>query len=486
MGRLPGRSPLARDIAAACRAAIPVVALALLPAWPVVARASWSPAVTVSAPHDIVDAITPAAGPGGDWLYWHFNDLIPPARAIFGSTRASYATGVAGSAFGTEQALPLSYGSGPLVSLGDGRLAQLILRRTSVNSSEPEVALGTVSGAFGKPMRIRVEGSGFSLAGNARGELLLAWIHTPRRGRRQVWASVRAARGGFQSPELVSATANAERVTAATGGPVHSSMGNRLAADMAVAFASKRGRMLISVRFHGRSWGRAQDAGPAAAGTINAVAINIGRSGRVVLAWTHQQLSEGGPLGPGFTTVAVRPADARRFRRAQQLERDPNASLIETPVIVSDDGRGMALAFVAQPGVPVAGSVPTVVRVSYRHGNVFGTPQTISPPGQQVSDLAGAEGGPNDILTWSSSPHQPTPALGDAPAIYAATGDTSAGRFGPVQEVSPEEAAETPAPVFSFASDRWLVAWRGHPAYQSLTNRGEPVVRAASCSGACL
>lgn len=470
------------------RRAAPISAAALLlfAGCPLAAHAAWSPAVRLSAPHDVIDAITPAAGAGGDLVYWHFNDLIPPARAVFGATLASYATAAAGSAFGSPQPLPASYGSGPLVSLGEGRLAQLILRRASVSASEPEVALGTVSGTFDKPMRIHVEGSSFSLAGNARGELLLAWIHTPRRGRRQVWASVRAARGGFQRAQLISTAANAEQVTVAAGGPVHSSVGKRLAADMAVAFASKRGRMLVSVRFHGRSWGAVQDAGPAAAGTINAAAINIGRNGRVVLAWTHQQLSEGGPLGPGFTTVAVRPAGARRFLRSQQLERDPNASLIERPVILSDQGRRMVLAFIAQPGAPVAGSVPTVLRISYRQGNLFGPPQTISPVGQQVSDLAGAEATVNDILTWSGGPNPPMSALGPAPAIYAATGNTTLNRFGPVQEVSPEEVAEEPEPVFSTISGRWLIAWLAHPAYQSPTNRGAPVVRVASCIDTCL
>jgi hypothetical protein len=449
--------------------------------------AMWSSPTTVSAPHDAIEPIVLSSGgvPSGDLVYWHFNDLVPPTREIFGATGARYVTAAAGGVFGSEHALPAGYGSGPLVNLGEGRVAQLILRRTRAGNSEPEVVLGTVAGGFGVPMRVHAAVLSASLVGNSRGELLLAWIATLPSGRRQVWASLRAAGHGFGRPELLSSSADAQQVTAAIGGPVHRTDTPGFAADMLVAFASKRGRMLVRVRYHQLGWGPVQDAGPAAVGNANDVAVNIGRNGRVVLAWFHQQLSEGGALGPGFTTVAVRPANARGFLRSQTLERDRNASQVNRPVLINDAGRGLALAFIAQPGAQIAGFTPTVLRVSYSHGDRFGAPQTISLAGQQVSDLAGAEGPGNDILTWSGGPNPPVSALGPAPAVYAATGGTTINRLGAVQRASPEEQAEVPMPIYSLVSGGWLLAWRGHPGYQSPTDRGRPVVRVARCPGTC-
>lgn len=465
---------------------VPLLALASLIGGAQASSAAWSPPVTVSAAHDAIEPIVLASGPAADMAYWHFNELVPPAREVFGRTGAGYATAPAGAGFGPELRLAASYGTGTLVNLGGGRVAQLILHRTGVNTVEPQVALGAVGGAFGKPMRTHASGASASLAGNSRGELVVAWIETVRSGRRQVWASARPAGRGFGRPQLLSSAADAQQVTAAIGGPVHRTDVPGFAADMLVAFAGRHGRMLVHVRYHGHGWGGAQYVGRAAAGNATQVAANIARSGRVVLAWTHQQLSEGGPLGPGYTTVAVRPAGARSFLAAQTLERDPNASIVSRPLLVSDAGRGLALAFIAQPGAPVAGSTPTALRVSYSEGNRFGAPHTLSPPGQQVSSVAGAEGPASDIITWSGGPNSPFSALGPEPAIYAATGGATTGRLGAPQQVSPPEQAEVPVPVYSIASGGWLVAWRAHPGYASPVNRGQPVVRVSRCAGTCV
>ena len=40
------------------------------------------------------------------------------------------------------------------------------------------------------------------------------------------------------------------------------------------------------------------------------------------MAWYHTQLTSGGGLYPGYMQVAVRPARAHRFRRAQLLKYD--------------------------------------------------------------------------------------------------------------------------------------------------------------------
>ena len=151
--------------------------------------------------------------------------------------------------------------------LGGGAVAQLILRRTSVNTAKPSVAIGDVSGHFGSPLPVAgtVWVGKASLAGNRSGELLLAWISSTRAGHRQVWASVRLPGGGFAPPQLISCSADGLAVTAGVGPGAHgSSTASRAASDMVVAFDSKRGRMLVRVRPHGSGWGAAADIGPAA------------------------------------------------------------------------------------------------------------------------------------------------------------------------------------------------------------------------------
>ena len=417
------------------------------------ARAAWTAPMTVSTPHDAIGGIQAAAGPGGDLLAWQYDELLPAAGELFAPPGAAYATaGAGGGAFGPQRSRPAAYATSSLVSLGSGlsggRVAQLILRRTSVGTTEPQVALGSVNGVFAAPIRINasVWAARASLAGNSRGELLLAWITSLASGQRQVWVSARQAGGHFGKPQLISGSADAQQVTAAIGGPVHRTEGGAFAADMVVAFPSRNGRLLASVRGHGQTWGPVQAVGAAAVGNANDIAINIARNGRIVLAWYHQQLSEGGPLGPGLTHIAVRPAGAHRFTPAQTLERDSNASLVSSPVLLSDDGRGLLVAFIAQPGAPVQGVAPSVVKVAYGHGNRFAPPQTISTAGQQVSGLAGAEGPRGDIVAWSGGPNPPLSALGAGPALYAAVSDPLVNRLGPVQRVSPDERAELVTP----------------------------------------
>lgn len=455
------------------------------------ARAAWSAPVTVSAPHDAIGSVHLAEGLEGYLLSWQSNELEMPARDVFGPALASYATAPVDGVFGPERPLPASFTTGPLVNLGSGLsgglLGQLVFRRTGIDTSEPEVALGRIDGSFSKPLRIHasVWNMRASLVGNERGELLLAWIASPRSGLRQVWASTRFPGGQFGAPQLISGSADAQQVSAVMGGAVHSTARPVFAADMAVAFPSRRGRMLVAVRLHGEGWGPVQDVGPAAVGSLNESVMAIGRNSRVAIAWFHQQLSEGGPLGPGVMQVAVRGPNARRFLPAQTLERDPNASLAIPPVLVWNYGRGLVLAFVAQPGRPVLGFAPSMVRVSYSRGNRFGPAQTISPAGQQVGGLAAAEGTRGEIVAWSAGPNPPGSALSPRPAIYAAVNDLATARLGAVRQVTPAEGAELPSPAFASSGESWVMAWRGLPEYSSPTSPGRAVVRVARCSDAC-
>ena len=462
-----------------------VLALPFARALPALASSpasSWSVPVTVSAPHDMITMPTPASQVSGQMVAWHFYDLLPPKRQISGPGGAAYAYGPADGSYGPQRPLPASYTTGPLVPIGDAGVAQLILRSTGVNTSRPSVAIGDVTGRFAAPLRIAgtVWVGRASLAGNGRGELLLAWVSSSRAGHRQVWASVRLPGHGFGRPVLISSTANGLAVTASVGPGVHRLRRGQTAADMAVAFDSKRGRMLVAVRPHGHNWSAAQGIGPAAVGTVNVVATPyIGRSGRIVVAWFHWQLSEGGPLGPGYVQVAVRPPDRSRFLRAQTLARSANGTLEGGVAIAGGGGRQPLLAFLAPASPHEPMPMRSVIEVSAAHGNVFGRPATISPAGQWTSDLTAAPSGSGPIIAWVGSPDPPFSALGLGGAVYAEL--PAPGRLTAPVQVSPPEHVQEAVAVHARSANQWIVAWTALPQYVTLSSRGSMVVRVSSC-----
>jgi len=453
------------------------------------ARAAWSAAQTVSSGHDAVGRLALASGPTGALVAWQHNDLLPPARMVFGPPGADDATAALMGTFGSEHRLPASYASAPLLGLGEGRVAQLILRRRSLDTVRPEVAMGTVAGTFSSPLAVEtlVRAGNVWLAGNWTGELLLAWVTTTRAGRRQVWASARPTGGRFERPQLISASANGFAVTPAVGSPSHSSIPGGFSADMAVVFDSKRGRLLARLRPHGSGWQSVQDIGPAAIDSSNVVATpHISRNGRVTVAWYHQQLSEGGPLGPGFTQVAVKPPGSHRFARPQTLERDPAATVSGEPVLLEIHGRGLVVAFLAQPGRPVAGPTPSIVTFSYSHANTFGAVQRISPAGQSATGLAGASEGGGEIISWIAGPNPPFSALGPGPAVYAALAEPAATRLGAPRQVSPAEHPVSAVPLYASRGGRWILAWVGRPLYSAApAAEGPAVVRVSYCQQRC-
>ncbi len=451
--------------------------------------AGWSPPVTVSAPHNAISNLGLASGPSGDMVYWHFDELEAPADQIFGPPGASYAVAPPAGPFGASQPLPASYASGPLVALGGGAVAQLILRRTSVNTAKPSVAIGDVSGHFGSPLPVAgtVWVGKASLAGNRSGELLLAWISSTRAGQREVWASVRLSGGGFAPPQLISCSADGLSVTAGVGPGAHgSSTNSRAASDMVVAFDSKRGRMLVRVRPHGSGWGAAADIGPAAIGNDDEVATPyIGRNGRIAVAWYHRQLSEGGEAGPSYTQVAVKPPNRGAFLPAQTLAKNQNGPQSGEVALVGGDGYPPLLAFLATASSSEPTPARSVVMLSLSKGDRFSAARTISPPGQWASGVAAAVGLGGPIVTWLGGPNPPFSALSPGAAVYAALGAPGSNRLGAAVEVSPAEHAQSAVPARTENGARWIIAWSGLPHFISPLVPGLPVVRVTTCSEGC-
>jgi hypothetical protein len=481
------RSRAARVSGAVALALVGALALGAAAPAPSTA-AGWSPAVTVSAPHVSIGNLGLASGASADMVFWHFYDLQPPARQIFGPPGASYAVAPISGPFSTPRRLPASYASGALVALGGGMVAQLILRRTGVNTARPSVAIGDVSGRFGSPLPVAgtVWVGRASLAGNRAGELLLAWISSTRAGHRQVWASVRLPGRRFAAPQLISSSANGLAVTASVGPGSHASATGRAASDMVVVFDSKRGRMLVRVRPHGSGWRAVADIGPAAVGNANEVAPPyIGRNGRIVVAWYHRQLSEGGEQGPSYTQVAVRPPNRGKFLPAQTLAKSQNGPLSGDVALAGGEGHPPLLAFLATASSGEPTPARTVVRVSSSHGDRFSAARTVSPSGQWASGVAAAMGPGGPLVTWLGGPNSPFSALSPGAAVYAALGTPAGNQFDAAIEVSPAEHVQSAVPLHTENGNRWIIAWSGLPQFLSPQSAGQAAVRVTTCSTGC-
>jgi len=453
------------------------------------AATGWSAAVTISAPHDAIGDLGLASGHSGDMVFWHFEELEPPADQIFGPLGASFASAPPAGSFGVSQPLPASYASGPLVALGGGAVAQLILSRTGVNTANPSVAIGDVSGSFRSPLPVAgtVWVGRASLAGNLSGELLLAWISSTRAGHRQVWASVRLPGRGFARPQLISSSANGLSVTAGVGPGAHgTSTATRAASDMVVAFDSKRGRLLVRVRPHGSGWGEVADIGPAAVGNDDEVAPPyIGRNGRIAVAWYHRQLSEGGEAGPSYTQVAVRPPNSGTFLPAQTLAKSQNGPQSGEVALVGGDGYPPLLAFLAPSSSGEPAPARSVVMLSSSRGDRFSAARAISLPGQWASGVAAAVGPRGPIVTWLGGPNSPYSALSPGAAVYAALGAPGSNRLGAPVKVSPAEHVQSAVPLRTENGARWIIAWTGSPQFISPLAPGMRVVRVTTCSEGC-
>ena len=379
--------------------------------------------------------------------------------------------------FGPEHRLPSSFASGPLVNLGGGRVAQLILTPRSLNMSVPSVAIGAVDGPFGAPLAIHgtVFANRVSLAGNPQGDLLVSWIAADVHGQhRTVWASVRQAGGRFGAPQLLSSNTNPNGVWAA--------IGRAGVTVMVVAFDDGRGRMLARVRQSvRRNWGATDDLGVAAVGTENDVTPYVSDVGEVVVAWYHTQLCEGGCESPGFTEVAALPVGRRRFRATQLLARDPTAlqgvpaDRSRAPVVLSRRFSAPMIVFLAAaPVAPGSPPTPAVVKIAHSvgsgysaKGSGFAAPRTLSSPAEQASDVAAALGPSGEIVTWI---REDPPAYVDGTVFAAVTVPAPGSPFGPPVQVSPSEHVGSALVTFNAASHwphdavaPWIVAWTGRP-----------------------
>jgi hypothetical protein len=195
---------------------------------------------------------------------------------------------------------------------------------------------------------------------------------------------------------------------------VSAAIGSR--GDVLVAWDA-RGKVRTRFRRRGHGFGRAQTlrSDPAFFARLRTA---VASSGRAYVAWAAQFLSEGGERGPAFYAVAVRPAGAARFRRAQRLERI-GAERSVGSLDLGLTGRGNAIVAWASDRVRAA-ETGAAAR--------FGPPRVLStaPLGDDLVDVSTTPRGAR-LVTWTAAGPLVQAAFAPGGASFGAPEDVGSG-----------------------------------------------------------
>ncbi len=420
-------------------------ALLALAALPVSAAAAppWSVPQNVSTAHVFISepalAIT---GDGSALAAWRQQDG-DREQTRSGERGAARAPGAA--AFGAERSLPSGRVGSP-VPYASSRAVLAIVRQVGDPTRDPlsdlRVAFGNAAGAFGASRRVarlsRVNSP--VLAGNARGDLALAWFEERGTSNDRVYVALRRAGGVFGRPILLD-TGRIRSVSTAVG-----PNGDVLVDWDARGVVQTRFKARSRSAFSGRETIRSKDTYFAALRT--AVAAN----GRAYVAWGAQFRSEGGSTGPVYFEAAVRPAGSR-FRAAELLEQDPDfRSANPLELVVAPDGR----ATVIWTGYD--GQTNRVRASRTDPAGRFGAREELSRPGDDavINDAAVGPAG-QLVAAW-------TVFSVDQPRQVQAAFAPGGGPFGGAEEVSAREEADTAAAAFDPKTGRPTLVWVNRPA----------------------
>lgn len=426
------------------------VALLLVPA---TASAEWS-GQTLGGSHLFVDPVALAVSQDGRALAtWSFQDAVGNASR-FGASSASRAPGAA--AFGAPRALvPRTRPDRRSTTVEDvaayGRRRALMATTRQVGTKPSirlEVRSGDTTGSFGAPRVIRTQAglSSPSLSVNARGDAALAWFENRGVRTDRVYVALRRAGHRFGKPRRL--TTGRIRSVAVAVGP---------SGDVLVAWDA-RGTLRTRFKPRTRSGFRATETIRSRDAFFADLHPVVTAGGRAVLAWSAQFASEGGTRGAIFFQAAVRPAGASRFRRAVLLETMPAAA---------DAGPGRPIDAVVDAAGRVAvawsgnGTAPgeRVVRVARdRSDGGFSPAQAVSGPATTaiLSDLAAGPGG-RLVAVWDAGVEDP------ASVVRAAVAAGAGAPFGPPEDVSPAGQSARFARA-AFIGERAAVVLSNRPA----------------------
>jgi hypothetical protein len=270
--------------------------------------ATWSVPVDVSSPSTFIDDPFVGFGRSGVGIAaWRWQDGVGD-----GSSRGvRVASRAASGAFAAQRDAPEAVA--PPVVYGVERVA-IVSEPTTIRArrqrARVQVTFGRIDGGFGRPKTIATI-TPFRLpaiAANDAGDIAVAYVRVIGRSRRVVALAVRRRGGRFRRPRIVS-----------RGGANSVAVGIGPRGDVVVAW-EREGRIEARVRRRGHRLGRTVRVGSGAKlGTRLRAAV--GRKGRVWLAWSSQQASEGGDVGPFTLRTAVTRRGRATFHRKRRLDR---------------------------------------------------------------------------------------------------------------------------------------------------------------------
>src|SRR3954469_8935399 len=380
------------------------------------AAAQWSEPVNVSTAHEFVD--NPTLGFGGDgrglatWI----------ARDGVGDTATA---GTFAAPLGSPERLvsrtavisaPVFYGSTRTAA------ARLSGNRLSI-------VFGRTDGSFGPPELIADRASIRSvvLAGNAQGDLALAWFEDRGVTTDRVYIALRP-HGKPWTPPLLQATDRVRSVSVAV-----SPKGALLLAYDARGVIKARYKPATAPLFRHVQTIQSEPAFFAKLHTA------VTSNGRAYIAWAAQLLSEGGERGDAFYEAAVQPTGALKFRPAQLLEQRPS----------TEQAGGLDLATNAANGATVAWGATTVKAAITDPAANFSSPATVAP-GLEAA-MAGAPDG-RALVAWIANPGD----AGDGALMAAIAAN---GVFGAPESVTTGPEARVPAAAYDSKNNHWGLAW---------------------------
>jgi hypothetical protein len=390
---------------------------------PSAGAATWSAPQTVSAPHTFAGPLLTATG-FDDTLVagWPWQDNIGN-DAIGGEAAANRAPG---QAFAPEHPAPdRLVGLAPFARTQAVALAQQGIPGrpgpTGAIRYRLNVAFGPLSGGFGAARTLvtaPVVGQA-QIAANSSGTVLIAWIEVTKTSTGAIRRIVRAIErrdGRFGRPFTLSGKGRADTVAIAVGER----------GDQTIAFV-RQGDVLARVKRPGHGWGSRQRVARADGGTQWRLLTRIDQRGQVRLIWRRHQLRRSAIAGRTALEGTAMLVGRGRFLAAQTILPDGSSM----PALVQADS-GWALATTA---TTAEGPRPVLFRT--RGTSTFGGPEFASPAqgGLRGTDVAFTAG--NGItLAWV----QPVAGQSSDGIVRAATLGSDA-TFGPVEDVSPAEAA---------------------------------------------
>jgi hypothetical protein len=411
------------------RRALPLalVCAALAAVAPSAGAAMWSAPQTVSAPHTFAGPLLTATGFDGTLVAgWPWQDNVGN-DAIGGEATANRPPG---QAFAPEHAAPDGLvGIAPFARTQTVALAQQGIPErpgpTGAIRYRLNVAFGTLTAGFGAARTLvsaPVVGQA-QIAANTNGTVLIAWIEVTKTrsgATRRIVRAIERRNGRFGKPFTLSGKGRADTVAIAVGER----------GDQAIAFV-RQGDVLARVRRPGHGWGSRQRVARADGGTQWRLLSRIDQRGQVRLIWRRHQLRRSAVAGRTALEGTAMLVGRGRFLPAQTILPDGSSM----PALVQADS-GWALATTA---TTTDGPRPVLFRT--RGASTFGGPEFAAPAQGGLRDTDAAFAANSGItLAWI----QPLPGQDSDGVVRAATLHTALGPdtpFGPVEDVSPAEAA---------------------------------------------